>query len=102
MSGDGNVWKRAKVLFRVPTLQGLPTHLIDPLPPPCSFPHLRVVGQVVGKALHDGQLIDAYFTRSFYKHMLGSPITYEDIEAVDPEYYKNLIWCVAGVWQCGG
>jgi hypothetical protein len=25
----------------------------------------------VGKALHDGQLIDAYFTRTFYKHMLG-------------------------------
>jgi E3 ubiquitin-protein ligase HUWE1 len=29
----------------------------------------------VGKALHDGQLIDAYFTRSFYKHMLGQPLT---------------------------
>jgi hypothetical protein len=25
----------------------------------------------VGKALYDGQLMDAYFTRSFYKHMLG-------------------------------
>lgn len=46
----------------------------------------------MGKALHDGQLIDAYFTRSFYKHMLGLALTYEDIEAVDPEYYKNLRW----------
>lgn len=24
--------------------------------------------------------------------MLGTPITYEDIEAIDPNYYKNLKW----------
>lgn len=52
----------------------------------------KVVGRVVGKALHDGQLIDAHFTRSFYKHMLGMTLTYEDIEAVDPDFYKNLRW----------
>lgn len=52
----------------------------------------KFVGRLVGKALYDGQLIDAYFTRSFYKHMLGQPLTYEDIEGVDPEYYKNLKW----------
>lgn len=46
------------------------------------------MGRVVGKALYDGQLIDAYFTRSFYKHLLGAPLTYVDLEAVDPEYYK--------------
>ena len=37
----------------------------------------RFVGRVVGKALHDGQFIDAYFTRSFYKHCLGQPLTYQ-------------------------
>jgi E3 ubiquitin-protein ligase HUWE1 len=37
----------------------------------------KFVGRVVGKALYDGQLMDAYFTRSFYKHMLGEPLTYE-------------------------
>ena len=37
----------------------------------------RFVGRVVGKALHDGQTIDAYFTRSFYKHCLGQPLTYQ-------------------------
>ncbi|EIE20172.1 HECT-domain-containing protein [Coccomyxa subellipsoidea C-169] len=52
----------------------------------------KFVGRVVGKALYDGQLIDAYFTRSFYKHMLGQPLTYQDIEGVDPEYFKNLTW----------
>lgn len=46
----------------------------------------------VAKALFDGQLLDVYFTRSFYKHILGVKVTYHDIEAVDPDYYKNLKW----------
>lgn len=32
----------------------------------------------------------AFFTRSFYKHLLGVPIEYSDIEGVDPDYYKSL------------
>lgn len=46
----------------------------------------------VAKALFDGQLLDVYFTRSFYKHTLGVKVIYHDIEAVDPDYYKNLKW----------
>lgn len=46
----------------------------------------------VAKALFDGQLLDVHFTRSFYKHILGVKVTYHDIEAVDPDYYKNLKW----------
>ncbi|KAG8387325.1 hypothetical protein BUALT_Bualt02G0009500 [Buddleja alternifolia] len=46
----------------------------------------------VAKALFDGQLLDVYFTRSFYKHILGVKVTYHHIEAVDPDYYKNLKW----------
>ena len=42
--------------------------------------------------MFDGQLLDVYFTRSFYKHILGVKVTYHDIEAVDPDYYKNLKW----------
>lgn len=37
----------------------------------------KFVGRIIGKALYDGQLVDAFFTRSFYKHMLGDPLTYE-------------------------
>lgn len=46
----------------------------------------------VAKALFDGQLLDVYFTRSFYKHILGVKVTYHDIEAIDPDYFKNLKW----------
>ncbi|KAJ1697814.1 hypothetical protein LUZ63_006326 [Rhynchospora breviuscula] len=54
--------------------------------------YFKFVGRVVAKALFDGQLLDVHFTRSFYKHMLGIKVTYHDIEAVDPDYYKNLKW----------
>ncbi|GLJ53784.1 hypothetical protein SUGI_1147870 [Cryptomeria japonica] len=54
--------------------------------------YFKFVGRVVAKALFDGQLLDVHFTRSFYKHILGAKVTYHDIEAVDPDYYKNLKW----------
>ncbi|KAG7649782.1 Ubiquitin-associated domain [Arabidopsis thaliana x Arabidopsis arenosa] len=54
--------------------------------------YFKFVGRMVAKALFDGQLLDVYFTRSFYKHILGVKVTYHDIEAVDPDYYKNLKW----------
>ncbi|XP_044474315.1 E3 ubiquitin-protein ligase UPL1-like isoform X2 [Mangifera indica] len=54
--------------------------------------YFKFVGRVVAKALFDGQLLDVHFTRSFYKHILGVKVTYHDIEAVDPEYYKSLKW----------
>lgn len=36
--------------------------------------------------------MDAYFTRSFYKCIIGTPVDYKDIEAVDPEFHKSLEW----------
>ncbi|CAH8356078.1 unnamed protein product [Eruca vesicaria subsp. sativa] len=54
--------------------------------------YFKFVGRMVAKALFDGQLLDVYFTRSFYKHILGVKMTYQDIETVGPDYYKNLKW----------
>ena len=52
-------------------------------------------GRVVGKAMFDDQRLDAYFTRSFYKHMLDSPVSWMDFEVEDPDYYKQLQWILA-------
>lgn len=54
--------------------------------------YFKFVGHIVGKALLDDQVVDVHFTRSFYKHLLGMPLTYRDIEAVDPDFFKNLQW----------
>jgi E3 ubiquitin-protein ligase HUWE1 len=35
-------------------------------------------------------LLDIHFARSFYKHILGHPVGFQDLEAVDPGYYKSM------------
>eukprot|EP01035_Chromulina_nebulosa_P017425 gene17425-22977_t len=52
--------------------------------------YFKFIGNVIGKAINDGQLMDAHFTRSFYKHLLGIPVDYVDIEATEPDYYNTL------------
>ena len=37
-------------------------------------------------------MLDAYFTKSFYKNILGQPLSITDMEDIDPDYYKNLKW----------
>ncbi|EGR28213.1 ubiquitin hect domain family protein [Ichthyophthirius multifiliis] len=56
--------------------------------------YFKFVGRIVGKALFDGYMLDAYFTRSFYKHILQQEITYHDIQDQDYEFYKNMNWIV--------
>jgi hypothetical protein len=53
--------------------------------------YFKFVGRIIGKAICDGQLLDVHFTRSFYKHILGVQISYHDMEATEPEYYKSLV-----------
>lgn len=40
----------------------------------------KFIGRIMGKALHDGFMLDAYFTPAFYKHILGQPISWKDME----------------------
>lgn len=59
---------------------------------PDHLQYFKFVGRIIGKALFDNRLLDCYFTRSFYKHMLGIPVDFKDLEAVDLDYYKSLNW----------
>lgn len=59
---------------------------------PDHLSFFKFVGRIIGKAIYDGRLLDAYFTRSFYKHILGKPVDYRDLESIDPEYFKSLEW----------
>jgi E3 ubiquitin-protein ligase HUWE1 len=52
----------------------------------------KFVGRVIGKAIYDGRLLDAYFARSLYRQLLGKPVDYRDVEWIDPEYYNSLCW----------
>ena len=52
--------------------------------------YFKFVGRVIGKSLFDGVTLDVYFTRSFYKHILGQEITPQDMEDTDPDFYRSL------------
>ena len=59
----------------------------------CPEDHLiyfRFLGRIMGKAMFDGHLVKGHMARHLYKHILGWPITFEDLELADEEYYKSL------------
>lgn len=52
--------------------------------------YFKFIGRFVGKALYDGHLLDCFFTRSFYKHILGQPLTFHDMEDIDLNEYNSM------------
>jgi hypothetical protein len=52
--------------------------------------YYRFLGRVMGKALFDRQLVAGHMVKHIYKHILGWPIQFKDLESVDEEYYNNL------------
>lgn len=45
----------------------------------CNSNHLsyfKFVGRIIAKAIYDNKLLECYFTRSFYKHILGVLVKY--------------------------
>jgi E3 ubiquitin-protein ligase HUWE1 len=59
---------------------------------PDHLDFFRYIGTIVGKALYDGCLFDAHFTRLVYKRILDKPVTYHDMASVDVQFYKSLCW----------
>jgi len=52
--------------------------------------YYRFLGRVMGKALFDRQLVSGHMVQHIYKHILGWPVTFGDLEQVDEEIYNNL------------
>ncbi|XP_052812526.1 E3 ubiquitin-protein ligase HECW2-like isoform X2 [Mya arenaria] len=52
----------------------------------------RFAGRVLGLALIHQYLLDAFFTRPFYKFLLRVPCCLPDVEAIDAEFHQSLTW----------
>lgn len=52
----------------------------------------KFVGRIIGKALYEGRVLDCHFSRAVYKKMLGKTVSIKDMETLDLDYYKSLIW----------
>nr|CCA19394.1 HECT E3 ubiquitin ligase putative [Albugo laibachii Nc14] len=54
--------------------------------------YFRGVGRLLGRALLDGYTMPAKFALPILKHLLGVPITFSDLQYVDPEIYSSMKW----------
>lgn len=52
----------------------------------------RFSGRVLGLALVHQYLLDAFFTRPFYKALLKLPVAVSDLESLDGEFHQSLQW----------
>jgi E3 ubiquitin-protein ligase HUWE1 len=91
------------------------TYMINPSSH-CNPNHLcyfKFVGRVIGefhklfylevsfkfspstaKAIYDNKLLECYFTRAFYKHILGIQVKYTDMESEDYAFYQGLVYLI--------
>lgn len=52
----------------------------------------KFIGKIIGKAIYDGCFLDCHFSRAVYKRILGKPVSLKDMETLDLEYFKSLVW----------
>jgi E3 ubiquitin-protein ligase HUWE1 len=67
-----------------------PNHMSSINPEHLLF--FKFIGRVIGKALYEGRVLDCHFSRAVYKRILGKSVSVKDMESLDPEYYKSLVW----------
>lgn len=54
--------------------------------------YFKFIGRIIGKALHEGRVLDCHFSRAVYKRILGKSPNLKDLESNDVDYYKSLVW----------
>ena len=52
----------------------------------------KFIGRIIGKALYEGRVLDCHFSRAVYKKILGQSVSLKDMETLDLDYYKSLVW----------
>ncbi|MCP8719720.1 MAG: DUF908 domain-containing protein [Asgard group archaeon] len=52
----------------------------------------KFIGRIIGKAIHDNCFLDCHFSRAVYKRILGKQQSLKDMETLDLEYFKSLMW----------
>ncbi|XP_052221351.1 E3 ubiquitin-protein ligase SMURF2-like isoform X1 [Dreissena polymorpha] len=59
---------------------------------PEHLSYFHFVGRILGMAIFHGHYLDGGFTMPLYKQLLGKPVILEDLESVDPDLHRSLVW----------
>lgn len=69
---------------------------MQPNPSSCLIPnylhYFRMIGRFIAKALISQLDVEIDLTKSFLKHILRKNLYINDLQDIDPETAKNLIW----------
>ncbi|KAL8688982.1 MAG: hypothetical protein Q9218_005238 [Villophora microphyllina] len=52
----------------------------------------KFIGRIIGKAMYEGRALDCHFSRAVYKRILGKTVSIKDMETLDLDYYRSLLW----------
>lgn len=59
---------------------------------PEHLTYFKFIGRIMGLAIFHRRFLDAYFVTSFYKTILGKKSFLSDLEAVDADLHRSLVW----------
>ncbi|KIY45606.1 HECT-domain-containing protein [Fistulina hepatica ATCC 64428] len=59
---------------------------------PDHLSYFKFVGRCLGLTIFHRRFLDAYFVPSFYKMMLSKPMALHDLESVDADLHRSLVW----------
>ncbi|PPQ91659.1 hypothetical protein CVT25_012872 [Psilocybe cyanescens] len=59
---------------------------------PDHLSYFKFIGRCLGLAIFHRRFLDAYFVPSFYKMILGKHMALADLEAVDADLHRSLVW----------
>jgi len=65
---------------------------------PNHLNYFKFIGRVIAKAIYDNKLLDCYFTRSFYKHILGT-VTADQLLLIDPHHCAPYAYSIPPLQQ---
>ena len=54
--------------------------------------YFKFIGRVVGLAVFHRRFLDAFFVVSFYKMILKINVKLADMEAIDADFHRSLVW----------
>ncbi|OAX42845.1 HECT-domain-containing protein [Rhizopogon vinicolor AM-OR11-026] len=54
--------------------------------------YFKFIGRCLGLAIFHRRFLDAYFVPSFYKMILGKKSTLDDLEGIDADLHRSLVW----------
>ncbi|KAF8158110.1 HECT-domain-containing protein [Crassisporium funariophilum] len=59
---------------------------------PDHLSYFKFIGRCLGLAIFHRHFLDTYFVPSFYKMILGKRVALVDLEAVDADLHRSLVW----------